>query len=215
MPRRVLRYYQRKRLVNINVNLVAAGLLAILLAKLPVGWISDWLGPEHKLAITVIAYAIDTVLDVAVYFGLHWAANHWRPGALHKGQPKVAKPKHRRNFFADAGRVQAERLVLVPVFAGVSMGMMYSLQKYAGMDASWAFVVGFVSAIVVTRTLHTISGIWTNTFKDDHHYGVGTSESYQQAEERERAERLARQSAPPFEDLPAPSGDASREHEAV
>ncbi|RMH10880.1 MAG: hypothetical protein D6695_10610, partial [Planctomycetota bacterium] len=36
MTRRVFRLYQRHKLININVNVAAAGLLAILVAKYPV-----------------------------------------------------------------------------------------------------------------------------------------------------------------------------------
>lgn len=145
MHRRFVRFYQRSRLVNINLNLVVAGLIAIALAKYPVMLIAQWLGPENKLKITILAYALDTVLDVCVYFALHWVANHWRPSTPRQGAH--SKPaQHRRNFLLDAGRVQAERMVLVPVFAAVSMGMMYGLQKYAGMTASWAFVYSFASA---------------------------------------------------------------------
>jgi len=67
-------------------------------------------------------------------------------------------------------------MILVPVFAAVSIGMMYSLQRYAGVSASWAFVYSFGTAILVTRTLHTLSGIWTGTFKSDHHYAVGQTQ---------------------------------------
>ncbi|MEO1009295.1 MAG: hypothetical protein AAFX79_12085 [Planctomycetota bacterium] len=212
MPGRVVRYYQRKRVVNINVNLVAAGLLAIALAKGPVALISGWLGSDQKFLISLIAYAIDTVFDVAVYFGLHWVANHWRPRAIHKNQPRIEKPRHRRNFFADAGRVQAERLALVPVFAVVSMGLMYGLQKYGDIRASWAFVFGFVTAILVTRTLHTISGIWTGTFRDDeYHYGVGTEPGFVEQHEREREAEEARE---PFDD-DSDAGEPAREREAV
>ncbi|GIW73543.1 MAG: hypothetical protein KatS3mg103_0065 [Phycisphaerales bacterium] len=196
MPRRLVRFYQQSRLLNINLNLVLAGFLAIALAKYPVMLVERWLA-GHALLITVIAYAIDTTFDVAAYFGLHWVANHWKPRAVHGRDEPPPLPKHRRNFLLDAGRVQAERLVLVPVFAAVSMGMMYGLQKYAGVPASWAFVYGFATAIVVTRTLHTISGIWTGTFKSDHHFAEGT--------------------APPDPAAPAPIGKPrpSRERSAV
>ncbi|MFI4917209.1 MAG: hypothetical protein ACIAS6_11975 [Phycisphaerales bacterium JB060] len=199
MPRQIVRFYQRSRLLNINLNLVLAGLIAIALAKFPVMLISDWLGKDQKLLITLIAYGLDTVLDVAVYFGLHWVANHWKPSALHGKGPKPEIPAHRKNFLMDAGRVQAERMILVPVFAAVSMGMMYSLQKYGGVSASWAFVYSFVTAILVTRTLHTISGIWTGTFKGDHHYVVkpGAGEE------------------PPTEPEAEPTEQATREHETV
>lgn len=169
MPRRLVRFYQRSRLLNINLNLVVAGFIAIALAKYPVMLVEQWLQGQ-KFLITLIAYGLDTLFDVAVYFGLHWVANHWRPSAVHGKAPKPERPKHRRNFLADAGRVQAERMILVPVFAAVSMGMMYGLQKFGGVSASWAFVYSFATAILVTRTLHTISGIWTGTFKGDHHY---------------------------------------------
>ncbi len=175
MPRRLVRFYQKSRLLNINLNLVVAGFLAIALAKFPVMLVEQWLAGQ-KFLITLIAYGIDTVFDVAVYFGLHWIANHWRPSAVHGKGRKPPRPAHRKNFFMDAGRVQAERMILVPVFAAVSIGMMYSLQRYGGVSASWAFVYSFGTAILVTRTLHTISGIWTGTFKSDHqYYAEGTA----------------------------------------
>ena len=174
MPHRLVRFYQRSRLLNINLNLVVAGFIAIALAKYPVMLVEQWL-QGHKFLITLIAYGLDTMFDVAAYFGLHWVANHWRPSSVHGQEPKPELPKHRKNFLMDAGRVQAERMILVPVFAAVSMGMMYSLQKYAGMSASWAFVYSFATAIMVTRTLHTISGNWTGTFKGDHHYAEATT----------------------------------------
>lgn len=197
MPRKLVRFYQRSRLLNINLNLVVAGVLAIALAKFPIMVISGWLGPEKKLLITVIAYGLDTLLDVAAYFGLHWVANHWRPSSVHGKDPKHERPAHRKNFLLDAGRVQAERMALVPVFAVVSMGMMYGLQKFGGVSASWAFVYSFATAILVTRTLHTISGIWTGTFKDDHYY-------------------YAEATTPPDPAAPKPvSKSAEREREAV
>ncbi len=201
MPRQLVRFYQRSRLLNINLNLVLAGFIAIALAKFPIKFISEWLGPEHKALITLIAYGIDTMFDVAVYFGLHWIANHWKPSSVHGKGPKPERPAHRKNFLKDAGRVQAERMVLVPVFAAVSMGMMYSLQKYADVTASWAFVYSFVTAILVTRTLHTISGIWTGTFRGDHHY-VAKPEAEAPTD-------------PDTVPVAQPREQAAREHEAV
>jgi len=175
MPRRLVRFYQKSRLLNINLNLVVAGFIAIALAKFPVMLVEQRFEGQ-KFLITLIAYGIDTAFDVAVYFGLHWIANHWRPSAVHGTGKKPPLPAHRKNFLLDAGRVQAERMILVPVFAAVSIGMMYSLQRYAGVSASWAFVYSFGTAILVTRTLHTLSGIWTGTFKSDHHYAVGQTQ---------------------------------------
>lgn len=163
MPQRVFKFYQRKRVVNINLNILAAGFLAIALAKFPVKFIGDWIGPEHKFIITAIAYVVDTVFDVMVYYALHWIANHWNPqGHLPKHDDR---PKSRR-FVHDATRIQAERMALVPIFILIGPGGMWALQKYADITHSWAFVIAFVSAIITTRIIHTIWGLRTGTFKD-------------------------------------------------
>ncbi len=163
MPRRVFRFYQRKRVVNININMLVAGFLAIALAKMPVKWIGDWIGPEHKLLITAIAYALETVLDVIVYYALHWMANHWNPrGNLPKHD---SRPKSRR-FIQDATRLQAERMALVPIYILIGPGGMWALQKYADVQHSWAFVIAFVAAIITTRIIHTVWGLRSGTFRD-------------------------------------------------
>ena len=163
MPRRVFKFYQRKRVVNININILAAGFLAIALAKFPVKFIGDWIGPEHKLIIAAIAYIVDTIFDVMVYYALHWIANHWNPqGHLPKHDDR---PKSRR-FVHDATRIQAERMALVPIFILIGPGGMWALQRFANITHSWAFVIAFVAAIITTRIIHTIWGIRSGTFKD-------------------------------------------------
>ncbi|MFT5423001.1 MAG: hypothetical protein ACI89L_000774 [Phycisphaerales bacterium] len=165
---RIFRLYQRKRLININVNVVVAGLIAIALAKFPVHFVSEWIGDDRKVLISIIAYGIDFVFDIAVYFGLHWIANHWLPT-----KPKSeAELRHHQapkpHFFRDVFKVQAERMALVPVFAIVSMGGMWALQHFLEWQASWAFVAAFVAAIFTTRVLHTLLGLYTGTFLDHH-----------------------------------------------
>ena len=163
MPQRVFKFYQRKRVVNINLNIVAAGFLAIALAKFPIMYIGNWIGPEHKLIIAAIAYVVDTVFDVLVYYALHWVANHWNPnGHLPKHDDR---PKSRR-FMHDATRIQAERMALVPIFILIGPGGMWALQKFADISHSWAFVIAFVTAIITTRIIHTAWGLRTGTFKD-------------------------------------------------
>lgn len=163
MPQRVFQFYQRKRVVNINLNILAAGFIAIALAKLPIMYISDWIGPNHKLLIIGIAYALDTVLDVLVYYALHWVANHWNPNGHH---PKSEHKPRTRRFLHDATRVQAERAALVPLFAIIAMGGMWALQEYGIASASWAFVFAFAAAMLATRVVHTFWGYRSGTFKD-------------------------------------------------
>jgi hypothetical protein len=172
MPRRLIKKYQSRRIININVNVVTAGLASIAISKYPVTLMAAWLGHEHKLLITVLAYVLDTLVDVAIYFGLHWVANHWRPVFLHgepvhKGEPGETPGERARHYIADVGRIQAERLALVPLFAGTSMGLMYALQHFFAIRPSWAFVWGFLAAIFVTRIAHTLLGLYyTGSFKD-------------------------------------------------
>lgn len=163
MPQRVFKYYQRKRVVNINLNILAAGFLAIALAKLPVMYIGDWIGEEHKLLIAGVAYLVDTVFDVMVYYGLHWVANHWNPNG-HLPQ-RAERPKSRR-FMHDATRIQAERMALVPIFILIGPGGMWALDRFGGLQHSWAFVIAFAAAIVTTRVIHTAWGLRSGTFRD-------------------------------------------------
>ncbi len=163
MSRRVFQYYQRRRVVNINLNMVTAGFIAIALAKFPVMFIGDWIGPEHKMLISVVAYGLETTFDVMVYYALHWVANHWKP----RGHPARQDAGQRsRRFIRDATRLQAERMALVPIYIIIGPGGMWALQEFAHVQHSWAFVIAFVSAIISTRIIHTVWGLRTGTFKD-------------------------------------------------
>lgn len=170
---RVFRLYQRKRIINIHVNAVLAGLLAIALAKMPVLWVSAWVGKEHLLLNSLIAYGIDSVFDIAVYFGLHWVANHWLPTKPKSEADQRHHEAPKPHFLSDVFKVQAERMVLVPVFAGVGIGGMWALQHFFQWQTSWAFVAAFVAAIFTTRVLHTLLGLYTGTFIDHHKRVIG------------------------------------------
>ncbi len=169
MPKRVFKLYQRKRVININVNVFVAGLFSIAIAKYPVAVISGMIGHEQKLLISVLAYAIDTVIDILIYFGLHWIANHWRPLKQSHLVDKVTTPaeSRTRNFLLDVGKVQAERIALVPIFALIAISGMWALQHFASTQPKWAFVIAFIVAMLITRIIHTIWGYKTGTFKDN------------------------------------------------
>ena len=177
MPKRAFNFYQRKRVVNINLNIFVAGLISIAIAKYPVMLLSDVIGHEHKLIISVLAYIIDTSIDIFVYFGLHWVANHWRAekksSLLDSNSPSTdSKTNHSKanskakKFLLDAGKVQAERFALVPIFALLAIGFTWALQHFINMKPDWAFVVAFIFAMLVTRVIHTIWGYRSGTFRD-------------------------------------------------
>lgn len=165
MMRRLFHLYQRKRVVNINVNVTFAGLMALLLAMWPVAWVEAWFGEDHKLWIAVAAYFIDMVFDFTVYFSLHWLANHWKPG-----QPAPIDRARVIHFASDALLVQAERVVLVPLFALLAIAGMTLLQHHTELGAKKAFVVTYIIAILITRVLHTIIGYRTGSFNDKKHH---------------------------------------------
>jgi ABC-type multidrug transport system fused ATPase/permease subunit len=162
--RHLFQLYQRKRVININLNVTAAGLLALALAKFPVAWVAELIGKEHKLLIALAAYFIDMVFDGFVYFALHWLANHWKPG-----EPEPVDRARVKRFFTDALIVQAERIALVPVFALIAIGGMYILQHQTDIKVSWIFVITYLTAILITRILHTVIGYRTGTFNDKRH----------------------------------------------
>ena len=160
MSRRLFDLYQRKRIVNVNANIIASGLLAVAVAKYPVHVVGALIGEQRLLTITFAAGAIDMVVDVFLYYALHWLANHWNPPWKRKPRPR---PK--RSFFHDATLVQFERAILSPVYYLVAMSLMYTLQL-RGMRHSWAFVTAFASGLLVTRVLHTVWGVRTGRFLD-------------------------------------------------
>ncbi len=74
-----------KRIVNVNVNIIAAGVLALIVTAVFmhffVAWnwhevISGWVGFNPKIIITASTFLVDLVADLAVYYVLHWYANH-------------------------------------------------------------------------------------------------------------------------------------------
>jgi hypothetical protein len=169
MPKRAFHFYQRKRVVNININVFVSGLLSIAIAKYPIAIISGMIGHEHKLKISILAYIIDTTIDIGLYFGLHWIANHWRPLKETHIVDKLTTPTESRtkNFLVDVGKVQAERIALVPIFAIVATGGMWSIQHFTTIKPDWAFVIAFIVAMLITRVIHTIWGYRSGTFQDE------------------------------------------------
>lgn len=149
MVGRISRYYAR-RIVNVNVNIVAAGLLALIPLTGVVHLITR-LGVENKWTITGITFVADVTFDVIIYFILHWWANH-----TPSREPRPIEFLHQNlGFFRSATLVQFERAALSPLLYGMALGLQRLL-----MHASWrpetATIVGFLVGIGLTRVLHTI-----------------------------------------------------------
>ncbi len=142
------RLYSR-RIVNINVNIVLAGLLAMGPTAL-VAHLTHYIpGLKHPMAITGIILVADAFFDVMIYYLLHWLANHY--------------PKHREgglaeaglSFIRDASLVQFERTMLIPVFYGTTAGLSWWLLHHNTLAREWTTVISLLCGITVTRIVHT------------------------------------------------------------
>lgn len=162
MPSRLGQLYAR-RVVNVNVNIVAAGLLALLLTVGVVkvaetigftAWLARKVGVQHEFAVNAVTFVSDLSCDVVIYYGLHWVANHWPRRAaqkLHLPQPHPVHP----TFFKDATLVQFERMVLSPLLYALWLGTQHLLMV-RGVPTWEATVAGGILGISVTRCLHTL-----------------------------------------------------------
>jgi hypothetical protein len=149
---RLLRLY-RRRIVNVNINIVAAGMLALIPTTIAARLAERHFGEGSYLAITAVTFVADAVSDVAVYYVLHWIANHM-PGARADG-PGTAAYAH-LSYIKDATLVQFERMCLSPLLYLIALATQYSLMRFGSVPSTGATIVGFVAAIAVTRVMHTM-----------------------------------------------------------
>ncbi len=154
MPRmrRLLQLYNH-RIVNVNVNVIAAGILALGPTVLVVH-LSRRFGVEDddRFLITAVTFIADVISDVSIYFGLHWLANH-RPAARRLTQVNAAYQQ--MSFIRDATTVQIQRAILSPLLYTVAFGTLYLL-LHAGFARELASALGLVAGIITTRILHTV-----------------------------------------------------------
>ena len=165
MPVHLFHLYQRKRIINININAIAAGLLAMFPAGLIVLYAEGHLSPEPHWPFPLIAIGADVIFDVIIYFALHWIANHWRPTKGRNNRERKALEARPPPFFRDVILIQIERAVLSPLFYIISGGIMHFLQ-ILGNRPSVAFLIAFPCGLVVTRVVHTLWGLRTGSFRD-------------------------------------------------
>jgi hypothetical protein len=166
------RLYDR-RIVNVNVNVIVAGLAAMgltvgvmhlaqrlgLLDKLN-GLLPDIHGrlfgrsfevQSQKLIISGLTFFVDLIADVLVYYGLHWLANH-----MPRKKPRPVVPGFTDlSFMRDASLVQFERAVLSPMLYLVALGLQNAM-LHRGVSIEKATALGFVAGIMTSRVLHTV-----------------------------------------------------------
>lgn len=157
-----------RRIINVNVNVIAAGLIALLpvlicvhltelaLAKGIVD--GDRLHVSDKLIIGGVTFVSDIVFDVVIYYLLHWLANHapWLKAQRLKQIEAVADAAVESSpFFKDATRVQIQRAVLSPLLYILWIGTQQFLMHAYMFSTKWSTVWGFLVGVGIARTLHT------------------------------------------------------------
>jgi len=139
-----------RRIVNVNVNILLAGVLALGLTVLVIHF-AHRAGVHNPWSINFITVVADVVFDVVIYYFLHWLANHL-PNKR-RGVRVVGAPQTR--FFRDATLVQFQRMMLSPFLYAVMLPVQHILiQRDARPEVATA--VGMGLAICTTRILHTI-----------------------------------------------------------
>ncbi|HYF13729.1 MAG TPA: hypothetical protein VD971_01505 [Phycisphaerales bacterium] len=153
------RLYAR-RIVNINVNILLAGALAIGFMYGVMFYVHRWeidaqiarkTQVDVKYVNMALSFVLDLVADLAVYYLLHWYANH-APSRY----GKLIHPEYADlSFMQDATKVQIERIVLAPILYAVAMGMQYKMLE-DGYRPPVAASISFAAGILLSRTLHTV-----------------------------------------------------------
>lgn len=165
MFRRIGDLYSR-RIVNVNVNILLAGLIALgptlLVVRLAEHLLaSGVVSPARihvgaKALITGVTFFADLLFDVSTYYLLHWLANHSRKSHRQERLEVIAEAAVENvPFFRDATKVQIQRMVLSPVLYIVFLGGQFALMTLLQVRPVHATLIGFASGILIARTLHT------------------------------------------------------------
>jgi hypothetical protein len=148
---RAVAHWYARRIVNVNVNIIAAGVLALIPVSLCVHFIHSTKFIENGKAIAAITFVLDIVFDFTIYFFLHYLANH---GPFRKLVTK--NPAYRgMSFLHDAGLVQMQRAILSPMLYIIWLVVQHYLIDQTSIGAGWATAIGGVIGIGTSRVLHT------------------------------------------------------------
>lgn len=158
--------YYARRVVNVNVNIVLAGLLALgptlLVVRLvehllATGMVSaERLHLGAKAIISGVTFFADLFFDLSIYYALHWLANHSGKQKRQQRLENLAEAAVESvPFFKDATKVQLQRLVLSPLLYLLWLGLQFTLMSVFHVRPVLATVIGFVVGITTTRAIHT------------------------------------------------------------
>lgn len=146
-----LRRLYARRIINVNVNVVLAGILALGPTVGAVSLTRFFVDDDNHLLINAITFVADVIADVLIYFLLHWLANH----STNRRVKDVEGAYAHMSFIRDASIVQLQRAILSPLLYFIALGLQNMLMK-KGLPREAATAIGLVTGIFTTRVLHTI-----------------------------------------------------------
>ena len=149
---RAMAHWYARRIVNVNVNIIAAGVLALIPVSLCVHFIHSTRFIENGTAIAAITFVLDIVFDFTIYFFLHYLANHGPFRKLVSHNPAYRG----MSFLHDAGLVQMQRAILSPMLYIIWLVVQHQLIEHTSIGAGWATAIGGVIGIGTSRVLHTL-----------------------------------------------------------
>ncbi|MBI1191021.1 MAG: hypothetical protein GC200_10115 [Tepidisphaera sp.] len=147
----LLRWYSR-RIVNINVNiLVASTLAAFATGGVMHALVLMGLPEQKKILVGSITFFVDLVVDLFIYYVLHWVANH-----MPRATERLINPEYaRKAFLKDASYVQFQRMLLSPILYIIALGGQNVLLNM-GYSVFSSTVGAFGAGVLTTRVLHTL-----------------------------------------------------------
>lgn len=149
---RAIAHWYARRIVNVNINIIAAGILALIPVSISVHFIHSTRLIENTKAIAAITFVLDVVFDFSIYFCLHYLANHGPFRRLVSHNPAYRG----MSFLHDAGLVQMQRAILSPMLYIIWLWVQHYLIAESSVGAGWATAIGGVIGIGTSRVVHTI-----------------------------------------------------------
>jgi hypothetical protein len=155
------RTYKQNRLLNINASVLLANIPSTIIAMF-VSVALERAG-YAKATIALVAILVDLVIGILVQTWLHYIAN--REQFIRKGA------FDRRSFTKDAIHVQItcipSNLIFYPVAGWLHYALMAGTLGVA-FSAGVANQIAYWGTLIVTRAIHTVIGLRTGLFKQDH-----------------------------------------------
>lgn len=147
----MIRHY-KKRIVNINSNIIIASLTSIFLAAYPVSLTKTFI--DSMVGLLLSAFLIDAIIDLGIFGTLHYVSNYTK--------------KNRKKFGRDLFTIQIHRAILSIIFFLIAVGLDFVLMVN-GIERTASFVISYTIALIITRSIHTIYGLRKGIFKNENY----------------------------------------------